>query len=182
MGDSKHWYPTYGDHDVTIDDFDSQEEWWFYLWCVEAMDAGVIAECLYHTESFQLTPSYKLPMANKKNFVLRPHKYTPDFFIWFNDSMDDHYKEMIGHLYTYAWMGSWIDVKGKFQSHGGDRVFALNQKMMMKEHSLAVHKIVPEVFFKQTWVPEGALFGKRGIRLKRWDGCKTLQEVIDGTT
>ena len=72
------------------------------------------------------------------------------------------------------------DVKGKFQRHGGDRVFALNQKMMMKEHNLAVHKIIPELFFKKTWVPVDALAGKKIARLKRWDGCKTLQEVIDG--
>jgi len=174
------WYEGYGDYGAVEKQFDSNEEWVFYQWCLEALEAKVLSEFAYHTETFLLTPSYKLPMANGKNFTLRPHKYTPDFYLWFDEEMDDKYKEMVSHLYTYAWMGSHIDVKGKFNRHGGDRVFALNQKMLMKEHNVPVHKIVPQVFFKKAWVPESVLCGKRGTRLKRWDGCKTLQEVIDG--
>jgi len=159
------------------EDFDSDEELYFYEWIMEAVGIGLIDEWSYHQYSYILTPKYRLPMADAKYFTLQPHNYTPDFFIYFNEQ--SKYRDMISNLVTYAWMGTHIDVKGIFNRNGGDRLFSMNRKMMMKEHNIPVHKIVPEKFFKKTWVPESIVAGKRIARLKKWDGCRLLKEVID---
>jgi len=175
----------YTDGFLEEDEFDSPEEYWFGLWCIEAIEHGVLNEFSYHMMDFKLTEKHVHIMNNGKKFILQPHKYTPDFSLDFNIFMPELLKPIVSHLFgkivNPSDIGkkniSIVDVKGQFQRFGGDRAFSLNQKMTMEKYGIPIHKIVPEKFFKKTWVPKAIVAGKKIPRLKKWRDCKLLEEI-----
>jgi len=161
-------------------DFDSTEEWWFYLWLLDAESLGYVKGVTYQPQSFQLAPlveiHYKKKLKTKvkdmTKTLLQPHIYTADFHLEYVSPEFQKYFVKSEH-------GYWIDVKGTFNPHGGDRIFSIHQKWVYSIYKVYVNKIVPEKLFPKTWAPLSIIKGKRGKPLKKWAKCKTILDVAD---
>jgi len=169
--------------------FDSEEEFHFAMWCREAQEAGYIQGITYQPPSYNLSPKQtrkELRPGRKKSkaitrHLLQPHSYTADFIVVPNSKMDNikhglvyHEHPILGGHTTRYYV---IDVKGTFQMFDGARSFSINQKWVYDKLGVFVNKVVPVKFFKKTWVPRDAAFGKSGRRLKKYAGCPLLEEL-----
>jgi hypothetical protein len=184
---------------ISPEDYKSTEEYHMALWCAEAKEAGYITDWAYEDKEYPLSGSVvdfkttihhtktKGARFKEKEFtLLKAHSYTPDFRIWPEDkffSMDHglwryttpcklFYSDGDDNIQPYV-----IDVKGTFQRFDGARSFSINQKWVFEKHRIYINKVVPPKFFKKTWVPEAAAYGKRGTRLKPYATCKLLEEL-----
>ena len=158
-------------------EFDSQEEVDFYHWCAEAFDAGLIehfGRCNKEFDAFELIGKQYYQADGKKKFLFHDITYTPDFIVkgckvWYL------YEKPI-HDYDI-----FIDIKPSFSKHGDAKQFSIIRKLMMMVHGLYIHKITPEKLFLKTWVPEKVRYTpKTGKLRKKYEGCKTIKEFVDG--
>lgn len=174
------------------EDFKSDEEYQFALWCEEAEYAGFIKSWKYEPKSFLLSKKavifedvqLKTKVKKVQKHLFAEHSYTPDFAIvpnstftfkhglkrrtpWDFDESTDEDKA------TY-----WIDVKGTWVNRGGTQEFSINQKWMYAKYGVIVNKVIPCKFFDKTWVPLGVAFGKSGKRLKPFAKAKLLEEIL----
>ena len=153
-------------------EFDSQEEVEFYQWVLEAMRVGLVTECYYHEETL---PLFEKTLYNGKSF-LQQHVYTydfklkvqPEFVDWFEKKWCDNN----GYVY--------IDVKGTWNRHGGDREFSINRKWVWEKHGIFIAKIVPEKWFMKTWCPkECRLSPKQNKVREKYQNCKSVNSFIE---
>lgn len=157
--------------------YDSHEEVYFAKWLDEAVKFGIIKDYEYQPNSFLL--SEKKTNAFNKH-LLHKHIYTADFkFRTVSNYVNKEFYGLIGSEIKKVSNNEFIiDIKGGFNRHGGDRGFSINQKWVAKEYNLFVNKVVPEKFFKKSWIPEN--IRKYNLRtgepLKKWLGCKTYKE------
>lgn len=161
--------------------FDSNEEVDFYHWLVEAKQLGYIDSFVYHPQSWVLsekkTQIATVGKKTKTKHLLHPHTYTCDFVFLLGKDPDCNLIEEfpkakiisnncddIGYVY--------VDVKGAFvgKYNNSAITFLINQKWVYEKYGEFVNKVVPKTFFKNTWLPENSAYGKRGNKLKKWDG------------
>jgi len=164
--------------------FDSNEEVDFYHWCLEAKKYKIISEFSYNTTEYNLSPKQTLTVTKQlktkikeiEKSLLNPHSYTPDFNIIAGERWElmKNSKLISTHDNNTEYV---IDVKGSFQLHDGSRSFSINCKWMYDKYGIYINKVVPEKFFKLTWLPEKCKLSpkKRQIR-KKYIGVKTLYE------
>ena len=178
-----------------FDRFKSEEEVAFAHWCIEAADALIIQGWQYEPITYPLlsqiehhvdkvTEYKRKPNKTVRTWktLLQAHEYTPDFIIVPGGRFEDlkhgliHYRNPYYHndrKPKYV-----IDVKGTFQRFDGARSFSINQKWVFDKHGVYVNKVVPQKFFKKTWVPAAVAFGKNGGRLKRYEDCRLLEDIL----
>lgn len=144
---------------------DSTEEKEFYMWCEEAVEHGVISGFIYQPPSFDLSAKKVYLGGNSKGKsvnreLLKKHIYTPDFILVGCDTLP--LKKKYQNSNTV-----YIDVKGGFQKHRGGQEFSVNQKWVYDKFTIYVHKVVPEEFFKATWVPEEAKWTPKRTKIQK---------------
>lgn len=118
-----------------------------------------------------------------EEFLLHPHSYRADFIIVdLNDIIawnlaKGRFKCVPNRNCFY------MDIKPSYNAYGDAdaKAFSINQKWVYKQHGIFVHKIVVEKFFKASFAPQSALFGKSGKRTtgKRFGKCLTIQEFLN---
>jgi hypothetical protein len=165
-------------------EFDSNEELEFYHWVKEAEQYKIISGFKYNCESYPLAPKQTIPVEKKlktktkivDKHLFHEHSYKPDFHLFKGerwDVLEDH-----GLLSTHSFKNEFIiDIKGSFQLHDGARSFSINQKWMFDRHHIYINKVVPEKFFKLTWIPEKCRFSPKKKQLrKKYATIPTLME------
>jgi hypothetical protein len=166
-------------------EFDSNEELEFYHWCEEALKYNIISSFNYNHISYDLSPKQTMTITKQlktktkeiEKHLFHPHVFSPDFWIikgerW--DLLKDSHKLISTHDDQTEFV---IDTKGSFQMHDGSRSFSINQKWTYAIHGVYVNKVVPEKFFKLTWLPEDArLTAKTKQVQKKYKTTKTLYE------
>jgi len=158
-------------------EFDSPEEIEFYQWCEEAVENNIISSFVYHPNPYILseqvtytkTKVLKTKIKEIKAELLKPHVYTPDF--WVIGVKRPIFKDSVFYYKT-------IDVKGSFSRFNDDKSFSINQKWMYQKHGIYVEKIIPEKFFRETWVPQKARYTPAGKLKKKYIGYKTINEYL----
>lgn len=186
---------------------DSQEEIAVYNWCLEAVDKGLILPWTVDSKIYQpcsitaAEPVLKTPDNNlvalipgvkdkKSKTLLRGHSYTPDFKITLTDKFvslfpdsipkllipSNIYKSDISNINAEVF----IDVKGQFNLHGGDRVFSINQKWVYQQTGIFINKVVPLDLFTYTFVPVNEQYSKKKhIFREKYINCKPLSDILN---
>lgn len=172
--------------------FDSIEEWEFGQWCEEAKEIGLLDLYLHHPPAFPLSERKSLFIEKKLKtktkmveiFLLHPHEYTTDYQLhvnieaWNKAGMPQDPKLVLapdGSLFC--------DIKGGFSPYHDAKQFAINQKWVMEKYAIYINKIVPEDWFRRTFVPQAvSVTWKTGkIRDKYrgvWDKASVAARLI----
>jgi hypothetical protein len=170
---------------------DSIEEVQFAHWLDEAKERGVVIRWDYHPEPFEL--SKKVSIYERKKYITpkkqiertktikrclaRGHIYQADFKLLF----DLHSFKFSHGLISVDKFTYYIDIKGAYHPNSDHKqLFSVNQKWVLQKHGVYVNKVIPEKFFKKTWVPKAVAFmsnRKKPTRRKKFIGCKLLEEV-----
>lgn len=183
-------------------ELDSKEEYEFIKWLEEASKNGFIKEWQYKPVVWEITPKVTYPVEKQlktktkivDKFLLHPLTYEPDFRIEFNDSFFFVFgKDVLTNIKKQVFedgsmLGTiniatdiWIDVKGTFNQQDAHRRFSVIQKVIFDKKGIFVNMVIPEKFFKKTWVPLACAFMKNRIeptRRKAYANCKLLSEII----
>lgn len=173
--------------DIIEDDilFASLEELEFYHWVQEAKAAGFIKEWIYQPSPYHLsdkktvvkTVQLKTKTKEVEKHLLHPHEYTPDFIIFPAEDFQNLDHGLISTSNTPSYV---IDVKGTFQRNDGARAFSINQKWVMEKYNIYINKVIPEKFFKLTWVPEKCRFSPKQKKLRqKYVNMKTLKDIVN---
>lgn len=153
--------------------FDSTTELDFYFWLVEAKDAGYLKSFKYHSITFDLLDK---AIYNSKT-LLQPHVYTPDFFVIINDkfrTLDHKIKLLLDNNLLY------IEIKGDYSKFNDHAKFSVSRKILYDKHKVYVPKIVPDKWFKRTWVPKAIYRTKvKKDIVKKYQECILLEEFIE---
>lgn len=166
-------------------DFNSEEEWQYHHWLIEAENIDLITGWAYEPRTFELSkkqtyPELKVLKTKTKTVhkhLLNGHVYTPDFMFALNREHD--LAPMIIKQLKVSQDGLyWIDVKGMYSKFDGGRSFSINQKWLYSKHKIYANKLIPVKFFKALWVPEAIIYGKKNTRLKRWERYKLLSDLL----
>lgn len=165
-------------------EFASDEEYQFFHWLVEAQRVGLVQAWQYESRSFSLSPKQTRPvfkrlktkLKQEDKHLLNPHIYTPDFMFAINRT-HPLAPLILKHLVISTDGLYWIDTKGTFNPHGGDRIFSINQKWVYTKYRVFINKVVPEKFFKKLWVPEAVAIGKKEKPLKKWLKYKKMADL-----
>ena len=154
---------------------DSQEEYQFFCWLDEAKELGIVKEYEYQPTPFTLTePEKYLPAFHTgkgkrvQKTLLQGHIYTCDFKVLFNSD----YLEILCKAFKIQDNQLWeeydntavvfMDIKGGFNRHGGDRLFSIHQKLVYQKYSIFVEKVVPKNLFKKLGVAKANLLTPTG--------------------
>ena len=186
-------------------DMDSNEEWWFYQWALEAMEIGIIQDLRYHPWRMQLAhkehtkipaPIKKDPTRMRKYVLFQPCIYTPDFIIQvhpMNNPLINHNliptmgiadqkdkSKIIRYLPSYLGDVIVIDVKGPYSlKMKSDQTFPIIRKWLYYHSGMFVNKVVPQKFFKKTWCPESIrMTAKTNKVSKTWEGFPYKEDYI----
>ena len=167
--------------------FDSQEEIAFYKWLEEAKILGIVEHWDYQPESFKLfdkaTVSISKQLKTKtkelEKTILQQHVYTADYYIKFNESI----KEFNTHLKNIDLLNRtdiWIDIKGGFGSFGSHSNFSVESKWVWQKYGILTEKIIPDKFFRHTWVPEDCRFTPKTLQeKKKYIGYNTFEVITN---
>lgn len=175
--------------------WDSQEEWEFWLWLKEAQEKGVVEDFLYQPGVFTLSPKQTMMVEKElktktktvEKFLLHPHQYRPDFSVRATDRLleFDHRLTRAYPLIEEGFNLYYVDVKGSWQGqYKSGREFAINQKWLMYQEGIFVNKVIPESWFRRVWLPERLRLTLRGGKpsaSKKWKGCQTYVEILEST-
>ena len=173
---------------------DSQEEWCMFNWVKEMKERGLLLECIYQPQAWELSPKYDyVPYPEVKNkkgevkskFLLHPHIYTADFTLKF-DATNLKLMEYLSQVFKVRCddvkdgiLTLVVDVKGTFMSNDGGRSFSINRKLMMMVHNVYVNKVVPKVMFKKMGVPKRCFTTMRsGKASKVFKGMNFLETEL----
>ena len=130
---------------------------------------------IYHPSSFKLaskqTIKAEVQLKTKTKivdkFLLHPHKYTPDFVFYTTNLIErfDHGLVPCNGNIVF------VDVKGVYAGgrHNNSSItFPISQKWVYAKFGIYINKVVPEKFFRKTFVPQELTIGKSGKVLKKW--------------
>lgn len=167
---------------------DSQEEFQFYCWIIQAKKMGIVLDYVYQPESFLLTekqtyvPLFNNP-KNKEKHLFAEHIYTADFKIIvdykFGDKLSSYLKIFKNNLDESGNIEIWLDIKGGFMSNGGGRSFSINQKLVYEKHGIYVNKLVPRDFFMKCGCPDRLFLTEKTKKpSKVFSECPRMVEVF----
>ena len=155
--------------------FDSVEEEWFSVWLRIAKKSAMVDGIIYHPSSFQLAPKQtikeevqlktKTKIVDK--FLLHPHKYTPDFVFYISNLIERFDHGLVPCKDNIVF----VDIKGVYAGgrHNNSSItFPISQKWVYAKFGIYINKVVPEKFFRKTFVPRELTIGKSGKVLKKW--------------
>lgn len=148
----------------------SDEEYYFYFWCLTLRNLGYIKEIVFQPPVFNITPKQtyqyiKLMKSKTKlaeNTLLNPHTYQADYVIEWNKSAHHIFFEILGGADNYKSKNevlllaqyrkdkiiSVIDTKGAVSfAHARNNStvikFPINQKLVYQKFGIYVNKVVP---------------------------------------
>lgn len=148
--------------------FDSDEEFMFYCWLLEAKQVGIIEEFYIKPVTYNIfervpytylkTSISKIKkmrtVKEKEGTLLHPWSYTPDFLVVGDLSIFHTGTHKITHPIWKEYKQSYvIDTKGTGANHGDDKKFPLIQKALWHSKGIYANKLVPKYFFKNAWLP-----------------------------
>lgn len=168
---------------------DSQEEFQFYCWIIQAKKMGIVLDYVYQPDSFLLTekrtyvPLFDNP-KDKEKHLMAEHIYTADFKLTIA-------KDKAKILAKYLKIAKtdvdgengnvvvWLDIKGGFMSNGGGRSFSINQKLVYDKHGIYVNKLVPRDFFVKCGCPDRLFLTEKTKKpSKVFAECPRMVEVF----
>lgn len=161
--------------------FPSAEEMHMYQWLEEAQAHGIVRQFIHQpapyvlsvAEKYDFKKQLKTKVKTVEKSLLNKHIYTADFAIY-----TDHVMPLDKQFQNQGIIV--IDVKGGFQQYDGQRSFSINQKWVYSKFGIYVHKVVPEEFFKRTFVPEGALYTPKTRNIKKcYRGVELVAEYAE---
>ena len=161
--------------------FDSVEEEWFSVWLRTAEKRGMVEGIIYHPSSFTLSTKQtieeevKLKTKTKivDRFLLHPHTYTPDFAFYITNFIQQYNHGLVPCKGNIVF----VDVKGVYAGgrHNNSSVtFPISQKWVYVKFGIYINKVVPEKFFRKTFVPRELTIGKSGKVLQKWNDYPVL--------
>lgn len=191
--------------------FASLEEYQFNLFLEELRQFGYIDEIIYQPESFVLNKPLKQRKlvfkgrgVNKKEewantTPLIPVKhYTCDFKVIWNEKSctnlleDVEYKENApfksGKLEEWRFV-SYFEVKPSFDQNNMTRLVKTNQAIVWDKYSIYVQIVIPEILFKETFLPtkyreylegEELRLGSKSKERTKLLSFKTFKEYMEG--
>jgi hypothetical protein len=189
-------------------EFDSEEERLFYLYVQELKDNGWIKDFSFHVDEFVLSETVKYKwtkeMKTKKviqeSTLLHGHVYSPDYKIYWEPKAHGIFYINIcdcgAKIDTVPFInnigadgkdaGTYIEVKPSFDMNNMQRLFAINQKWVFKEHNILVQKIIPigkkTCLFAETFVPKEAMLTAKTKQPKKYKfETKTLSQFLGGS-
>lgn len=192
MTDQKQWFPSHN-----IADWKSAEEYYFYWWCVEAEQYGIIFDFKYNEEenlTIDLLSKVEIDCMNKSGKKIIPRhllndlKYTYDFHVSSDNS--NIFLDIMQCPNESKWKLlksqhgiCCIDTKGSFDIHHDSLVkFPLLQKIVWDKTGIYVNKLIPEKFFLTTFAPKCFFYSPTGeLRYKKdkkGNGKKTYYNDI----
>jgi hypothetical protein len=164
------------------EDFKSQEEYYFYLYCEELKDAGFIKEIEYESSTFDLCKPYsrrylqqlKTKIVQKEEYLLHKSSITADFTIkWTEKAINifvlDSEIPILCNVKDIPFRASesifiipysLIEVKPTNESTITSSIsFPLKQKQLQRDYGLYIQKIKPfdlkkKCLFYETFVPK----------------------------
>jgi len=167
---------------MTLGDFDSKEEFYFYFYLKELEKKNIISDIKYQYPKYTLSlPLVALKETNLKTKtkledynLLKEHHCTPDFsFKWNSDYLRkafNIYNVLDGTYYRANKIGrdyiSIVDTKGENNNNPIVRhshtVFAINQKWVYEKYNIFIQKIIvsnkKNSIFDKTFTPSRYLF------------------------
>ena len=168
--------------------FDSAEEIEFYIFLKDGKRLGFIRDFTYQPESFVLIPKatvteevpYKRKHGSKvkERVLYREHSYTADFSFVIQP-------DLFARLGNTGLLHNgdnvvYVDIKGKYNRHGGDRIFPIHQKLLYYKYGIHLNKVVPEDFFRRIGCAPDAIMWMKGRKTKTrktaYRGMQTLDE------
>lgn len=168
---------------------DSQEEYQFYTWIIEAKKLNIVLDYKYQPESFLLTEKFSyVPLfnnpKNKEKHLLADHLYTADFKLVFNykygELLSKYFKISKNNLNSDGNIEVFIDVKGGFMNNGSGRSFSINQKMVYDKYKILINKLVPKDFFLKLGCPKKLFFTeKTHKKSKVFETYPTIESIIN---
>jgi hypothetical protein len=180
--------------------FDSIEEWEFGQWCEEAKWLGILTGYKHHPDPFKLSERVSIQVEKQLKtktkmeevFLLHPHEYTCDYKIivdpekWNKANLPKDPK-LVVTTETLAppfglgvGSGLYVDVKGSFSPYHDAKQFSINRKWVWEKYQVLIQEIVPEEWFKKTWVPAVALVTwKTGKPRDKYRGRPTKETVLE---
>jgi len=173
------------------DDFDSWDEYQFYLWILDAKELGLVKHAKFYPTPFLLsdTESYiketqlKTKVRHDTKRLLAAHEYTADVVIEFSDlfrtlfpGYEIHQSNENAGTFT-AWFDVKPGVNAKYLKFTSSITFPLNQKWVYQKHGIFINKVMMKVLFHKTWCPHDVRKGKRIPVLKPWLGTNTKEDI-----
>jgi len=155
----------------------SKEEQYFEWWLRELEGAGIIESYKYEPPPFLLssrvTQTICKQLKTKTKFVdrtlLREHRYTLDFLIFWNKTPKWLYAQnLISH----------VDVKGSYARNFNDIAFGINQKWLYNDYGIYVQKVVPTKLFARSFTPKRYLLTDKSNKPRKINFKVTLLEDI----
>jgi hypothetical protein len=162
-------------HKLDLQGYDSKEELYFTWWLDDAKKAGLVESWHSHPKQFDLTRGFYynyIGKSTKQYTLARPHTYTPDFLIcWNNENAKRLFKKLYGNYgifetladekknFFYAQklpyeFSSYIDIKPKFTKQDSQvAIFSLKRALMLQLHNTHVQAVIPQHLFEHTFTP-----------------------------
>ena len=174
--------------------FDSLEERDFYSFLKDALRLGLIESFTYQPDSFLLIPKavekIKVPYKKKSGYktiekvLYQPHSYTADFKFKLTDKFFEYFPMITNLLRLSNDNLAFVDIKGAYNRFGGDRQFAVNQKLVYAKYGIHINKLVPEKFFQKLGAAPDEIRWMKGrvnpTLRKPYMGVLSLDEVVAG--
>lgn len=169
-------------------DYDSAEEIEFQQFLDDCKTFGYISDSTYQPPAYELIPKattivYKerktMPPKKVERVLYRAHIYTLD---WMFQPCEKF--EKLNHGLLKSNDGKYyVDVKGVYNLHGGDRIFPIHQKLMYYRYGICVNKLIPKEFFKSIGIVPDACKWKRNRKTpepkKAYANLPTFKEFED---
>ena len=159
-------------------EFDSNEELYFYWWCEELKEKGVIADIITQPDSFPLsdrfdalcTKTLKTKSKDSSQILIREHVYTADVQVTWNEQYNGlffyninaviaeyKYNSEVFKFFASIGSKSYFEVKPSFDQNNMTRLAKINQKWVFDKHNVLVNIVIPEKLFEKTFTPKNYL-------------------------
>lgn len=185
---------------IGYEPFKSWDEWYFMQFCTELAHNGAIREAIYEPYPFILTEGLynkytveeklktKSKFIDKEQPILRPSSYTPDFLIFWDDSVRNKLFQVLneGKEITAPFIahcedeGSYsiVEIKPSFDVHGKTQLFVNNQKFIWNTYEKFVNLIKITDLFKETFCPESYTKTSTGQKRKLSFKAKKIKDFL----
>jgi hypothetical protein len=163
--------------------FESEAELWFLMWAFELHNKSII-KIIRRASTYQLTEGLdnhyviinnKGKELTKRQTILRPSVYTPEFEIFWNNPSYKRFVwigeptkievPLIGDI-TEEGIRTLIECKSDFDFANMTRLFKNNQKFLWDKHKVFVNLVKIKEFFKKTYCPAEFLKTRTGKERK----------------
>lgn len=163
---------------ITREQVESDEEWWFAMWCQEALKAGLLEVAEKNLNPIQLSfpvrHQYKEIKKTKKKAremsLFNDTVYTNDFNLYFNPEWENvfYMKLMFGERHqdqkkipfitvTPTLPGTAIEIKADYTKPSELQIVNLKRKWIMQQHQWFIQLVRVPTIFEETFYPKAFL-------------------------